>query len=73
MTSNRVYWAISDHPITGFRLHVATPAHEANEIYPTVTANRRGEVLFLWQIGPMSTSGTATVKWARYNIDGTYI
>ncbi len=73
MTSNKVYWAVSDYPITGFRLHVATPAHEANEIYPTVTANRRGEVLFLWQIGPMSTSGTATVKWARYNIDGTYI
>jgi len=26
---------------------------------------------FPWQVGPMSTSGTATVKWARYNVDGT--
>ena len=71
MTSNRVYWAISDPPHNDFRLHVATPTGENNEIFPTVTANRHGETLFVWQVGPMSTSGTATVEWARYNIDGT--
>jgi hypothetical protein len=70
MTSNKVYWAVTDYPITGFRLHVPPPANETNEIFPTATANRRGETLFLWQVGPMSTSGTATVKWARYGIDG---
>ena len=71
MTSNKVYWAVSDYPITGFRQHVATPANETDEIFPTVVANRRGETLFLWQVGPMSTSGTAVVKWARYNFAGT--
>jgi hypothetical protein len=71
MTSNRVYWAVADPAISDFRLHVATPSRENNEIFPTVTANRHGETLFLWQVGPMSTSGTATVKWALYNIDGT--
>jgi hypothetical protein len=71
MSSNHVYWSVADPPISDFRLHVATPAREDNEIFPTVTANRRGETLLVWQVGPMSTSGTATVKWARYNIDGT--
>jgi hypothetical protein len=71
MSSNRVYWAVADPPVSGFRLHVPTPTGEDNEIFPAVTANRRGETLFVWQVGPMSTSDTATVKWARYNIDGT--
>ena len=72
MTSNRTYWAVSDPSLAGFQLHAPTPANENNEIYPTVVANRRGETLFLWQVGPMSTSGTAVVKWARYNLDGTF-
>jgi hypothetical protein len=71
MTSNRTYWAVADAPAASFRLHVPTPANEADEIYPTVVANRRGEALFLWQVGPMSTRGTAIVKWARYSLDGT--
>jgi hypothetical protein len=71
MTSNRVYWAVAEPPINDFRLHVATPSSQDDEIFPTVTANRHGETLLVWQVGPMSTSGTTTVKWARYNIDGT--
>lgn len=36
----------------------------------TAVANRRGEVLFVRQVGPMSMTGKATVKWARYTLDG---
>jgi hypothetical protein len=72
MSRHRVYWAVSDRGVTGFALHVATPAPENDEIYPTAVANRRGEVLFLWQVGPMSTTGRATVHWACYTIDGQF-
>ena len=70
MSRHTVYWAVSDSGGTGFRLHVATPANEENEIYPSALANRRGEVLFLWQVGPMAVRGTAVLKWARYDEDG---
>jgi len=56
--------------VTAFRLHVATPANEEDEIYPAVVANRKGDVLLVWQVGPMAVKGTATVKWARYDRDG---
>jgi len=70
MSRHKVYWAIADKHVAEFKLHVATPANEIDEIYPTAVANRRGEVLFVWQVGPMSTTGKATVKWARYTLDG---
>lgn len=72
MSRHRVYWAISDEKLAGFSLHVATPANETDEIYPAAVANRAGEVLFLWQVGPMSTTGRATVKWAIYKQDGSF-
>jgi hypothetical protein len=72
MSRNRVYWALSDAALAGFKMHVATPAGETNEIFPSAVANRKGEVLFVWQVGPMSTSGNATVKWAIYQNDGTF-
>ena len=49
---------------------MATPAREEDEIYPTAVANRRGDVLLVWQVGPMAVKGTATVKWARYDKEG---
>ena len=70
MTSHKVYWAVSNANITTFNLHVGTRANENDEIYPTAIANRQGDVLFLWQVGPMSVSGTAVVKWERYTTDG---
>jgi hypothetical protein len=70
MTRNRVYWAVSDAGMTGYRLHVGTPANEEDELYPSAVANRKGDVLFVWQVGPMGVKGTATVKWARYDKDG---
>ena len=70
MSRKKAYWAVSDLPGTGFRRHVATPANEEDEIYPTAIANRRCDVLFVWQVGPMATTGTATVKWARYDRNG---
>lgn len=72
MSRHRVYWTVSDARLTRFQLHVATPAGEQDEIYPTAVANRRGQVLFVWQVGPMSTTGQATVKWARYTADGKF-
>ena len=70
MSRKKVYWAASDSGVSAFRLHVATPAREEDEIYPTAVANRRGDVLLVWQVGPMAVKGTATVKWARYDKDG---
>ena len=72
MSRHRVYWAISDEKNAAFTLHAATPANENDEIYPAAVANRAGEVLFVWQVGPMSTTGRATVKWAIYKRDGTF-
>ena len=71
MSRHRVYWSALPGGDSAFKLHVATPANEKDEIYPTAVANRKGEVLFLWQVGPMSVSGRATVKWAIYRRDGT--
>jgi hypothetical protein len=70
MSRHRVYWCVSNERVTGYRLHVATPAPEDDEIYPTAVANRAGFVLLVWQVGPMSTTGKATVKWACYGRDG---
>ena len=67
-----MYWSISGPKLRTFALHVPTPADEKDEIYPTAVANSKGEVLFVWQVGPMSTEGTATVKWALYRTDGRF-
>lgn len=72
MSRNRVYWAISDPQVSRFDLHVATPAEEKDDIYPTAVANCRGEVLFVWQVGPMAVQGTAVVRWAKYTADGKF-
>jgi hypothetical protein len=72
MYNYNCYWAVSDSATTAFSLHVATPASEVDERYPTAIANNVGKVLFVWQVGPLSTIDSATVKWALYNIDGTY-
>ena len=72
MTRKKVYWAVSEPGLAGFRLHVGTPANETDEIYPSALANRKGEVLLVWQVGPMATRGMATVKWARYDKDGKW-
>lgn len=71
MSRNKVYWAISDDKRAKFDLHVATPGNEANEIYPSAWCNRAGDVLFAWQVGPMSVNSTAVVKYALYKADGT--
>ncbi len=70
MSRNRVYWAAADSQGEAYELHVSTPANEENEIYPTAVANAKGDVLLVWQVGPMATRGTADVKWARYTKDG---
>jgi hypothetical protein len=70
MTGKRSTTKLSFAAWTPFLL--ATPANEDDEIYPTAVGNRRGEVLFLWQVGPMSTTGKATVKWAKYGADGKF-
>ncbi len=73
MTRNKVYWTISDPKVTDFKLHVPTPANEMDEIYPSAVANKGRYVLLVWQVGPMSTTGKATVKYALYTIDGKFV
>jgi len=70
MTSHKVYWALAEAKVAAFTQHVATPANEKDEIYPSAFANRKDDILFLWQVGPMSVESTAVVKWARYSADG---
>ncbi len=72
MSNSHVYWAVSDTGATAFMQHVATPLNEANEIFPSALENHAGQVLFLWQVGPMSVYDSATVKWAVYNANGTF-
>jgi hypothetical protein len=72
MSKGHVYWAVSNSDFTRFTQHVATPLNEVDELYPTAITNKSGQVLFVWQVGRMSVSGSAIVKWALYNSDGTY-
>ena len=44
--------------MTGYVLHAGTPAGEEAERYSRAVANRRGDVLFVWQAGPMAVKGT---------------
>ena len=43
---------------------VPTPFAEPNERYPTAVASRTGDVVMVWNVGPMAVSGDAAVKWA---------
>ena len=70
MTDHKVYWSISTPARDKFELHVPTPGHQDDELYPCAVANKAGQVLLLWQVGPMSVKETATVKWATYTLDG---
>ncbi len=72
MSRHKVYWSVSDARVASFQRHVATPGNEHDEIYPAAVVNRRGDVLFVWQVGPMSTAATATVHWACYKLDGEF-
>ena len=47
MSRHRVYWSSLTPGEAAFNFHVATPANEQDEIYPSVSANRQGEVLNL--------------------------
>ena len=66
--ANNVFWSSSS---SGYALRVPTPRSEANERYATAVASNAGDVLMVWQVGPMAVSGTATVKWACYATNGT--
>jgi len=64
MSRHRVYWSALDEG--RFKLHVATPANENDEIYPAALGDDKGHVLMVWQVGPMAVGRQATVKWAMY-------
>ncbi len=70
MSRHRVYWSALDEG--RFTLHVATPAHENDEIYPAAFGDGKGHVLMVWQVGPMAVGRQATVKWALYGNDGSF-
>lgn len=70
MSRHHVYWsALEDGR---FKLHVATPAEENDEIYPGAFGDGKGQVLLIWQVGPMAVRRRATVKWALYGYDGLF-
>jgi hypothetical protein len=70
MSRHRVYWSALDEG--RFQLHVATPAHENDEIYPAACSDGKEHVLLVWQAGPMAVGRQATVKWALYRSDGAF-
>lgn len=49
---------------------VPTPRGDTNARYPTAVANAAGDVLLVWQVGPMAVAGTAAVKYALYSAAG---
>ena len=70
MSRHRVYWSALDEG--RFKLHVATPANENDEIYPAAVGDGKGHVLLIWQVGPMAVGRQAAVKWALYRNDGRF-
>jgi len=70
MSRHHVYWSILEDG--QFKLHVATPAQENDEIYPGAFGNGKGQVLLVWQVGPMAVGHWAMVKWALYNYYGQF-
>ena len=64
--ANHVYWSASASAAGPFSGHVPTPAHEANERYPTAVSASNGDVLMVWNVGPMAVEGTALVKYACF-------
>lgn len=70
MCRHRAYWSALDGG--KFTLHAATPAPENDEIYPAAFGNGCGQVLLVWQVGPMAVGKKATVKWALYRADGQF-
>ena len=71
-SKHQVYWSTLAAGAEAFTLHVATPTQGPDEIYPCAVSNGRGEVLMLWQVGPMAVGQKARVHWAMYQADGTY-
>ena len=64
--ANNVYFRSMVAGATVYSAPVSTPLRERNERYPTAVASPTGDVLFLWQVGPMAVSGNAVVKFACY-------
>jgi len=64
--ANNVFFSSRAAGDGAFAGHVATPAREPNERYPTAVASAQGDTLFVWNVGPMAVEGSATVKWACY-------
>lgn len=66
--ANHVHWTAYD-PATGrWTPPVGTPSGEGNERYATAVASPAGEVLMVWNVGPMAVTGTALVKYAIYGL-----
>ncbi len=72
MSKHKVYWSVLPAGGEAFTLHVPTPANQDQEIYPAAISNGEGDVLLLWQVGPMAVDKKAAVHWALYKQDGTY-
>jgi hypothetical protein len=69
--SNNVFWSGFDPDAGVFTPPVGTPGGQgSNERYPTALQSS-GEVLMVWNVGPMAVEGTAEVKWALYAANGT--
>jgi hypothetical protein len=61
---NNVFWSTS---VSEFKTQVPTPTSEANERFPTAVATGEGDMLFVWNVGPMAVAGTSLVKYACYD------
>jgi hypothetical protein len=69
--ANNVFWSGWDPAAGAFLPPVGTPGGQgSNERYPTALQSG-GEVLMVWNVGPMAVEGTAEVKWALYFANGT--
>lgn len=72
--ANAVFWSGRSASSGDFSTPVGTPGTSggSSERYPTaVYSPQLGQVLMVWNVGPMAVSGTAQVLWATYGEDGT--
>lgn len=65
--SNNVYWTSRAGNSSSFSDPVSTPEKEANERYPTAVASRQGDIVMVYNVGPMAVSGVSAVKYACYS------
>lgn len=63
---NNVFFTSRPSGTQTFSQPIGTPRKEANERYPTAVTSRQGDIVMVYNVGPMAVSGDSAVKYACY-------